>query len=69
MTRLPPARAETTEAFLTQSGPELAALGTECGACFNACPMVDYVNLRGADPKIVTRGFPGRFESVGFPRG
>ena len=69
MTKLPPARAETTEAFLMQSGPELAALCTECGACFNACPMVDYVNLRGADPKIVTRGFPGRFESVGFPRG
>src|SRR5258708_39139454 len=56
MTRLPPARAETTEAFLMQSGPELAALCTECGACFNACPMVDYVNLRGADPKIVTSG-------------
>ena len=56
MNRLPPARAETTEAFLVQSGPELAALCTECGACFNACPMVDYVNLRGADPKIVTGG-------------
>jgi ferredoxin len=52
----PPARAETTEAFLMQSGPELAALCTECGACFNACPMVDYVNLRGADPKFVTSG-------------
>ena len=56
MAKLPPARAETTEAFLMQSGPELAALCTECGACFNACPMVDYVNLRGADPKIVTSG-------------
>ena len=56
MTKLPPARAETTEAFLVQSGPELAALCTECGACFNACPMVDYVNLRGADSKIVTSG-------------
>jgi len=56
MTTLPAARAETTEAFLAQSGPELAALCTECGACFNACPMVDYVNLRGADPKIVTSG-------------
>jgi ferredoxin len=56
MIRLPPARAETTEAFLMQSGPELAALCTECGACFNACPMVDYVSLRGADPKIVTSG-------------
>jgi Fe-S oxidoreductase len=56
MTRLPTARAETTEAFLAQSGPELAALCTECGACFNACPMVDYVNLRGADPTIITSG-------------
>jgi Fe-S oxidoreductase len=56
MTRLPPARAATTEAFLTQSGPELAALCTECGACFEACPMVDYVDLRGADPRIVTGG-------------
>jgi len=56
MTRLPPARAETTEAFLLQSGPELAALCTACGACFNACPMVDYVSLRGANPKAVTAG-------------
>ena len=56
MTKLPRARAGTTEAFLMQSGPELAALCTECGACFNACPMVDYVNLRGADPRIVTGG-------------
>ena len=56
MTKLPRARAGTTEAFLMQSGPELAALCTECGACFNACPMVDYVNLRGADPKVVTSG-------------
>ncbi|MES5485323.1 (Fe-S)-binding protein [Bradyrhizobium sp. INPA03-11B] len=56
MIRLPPARAETTEAFLMQSGPELAALCTECGACFNACPMVDYIDLRGADPNIVTGG-------------
>jgi Fe-S oxidoreductase len=56
MTKLPAARSETTEAFLTQSGPALAALCTECGACFKACPMVDYVNLRGADPKAVTSG-------------
>jgi ferredoxin len=56
MTGLPRGRAESTEAFLMQSGPELAALCSECGACFNACPMVDYVNLRGADPKVVTSG-------------
>jgi Fe-S oxidoreductase len=39
-----------------QSGPKLAALCTECGACFNACPMVDYVNLGSADSKVVTSG-------------
>ena len=52
MTELPKPRAETTEQFLAQSGPELAALCTACGACFDACPMVDHVDLRGADPKI-----------------
>jgi len=56
MTKLPAARAETTEAFLRQSGPELAALCIACGACFNACPMVDYIDLRGADPALVTGG-------------
>ena len=27
---------------------------TACGACFDACPIVDYANLRGADAKAVT---------------
>ena len=56
MTELPKPRAETTEQFLAQSGPELAALCTACGACFDACPMVDHVGLRSADPRMVTEG-------------
>jgi Fe-S oxidoreductase len=56
MTRLPAARAGTTESFLAQTGLELAALCTACGACFAACPMVDSIGLRGADPASVTDG-------------
>lgn len=56
MTKLPIARAETTEAFLAKAGPELAALCTACGACFDACPMVDHIGLRGADPQSTTEG-------------
>jgi Fe-S oxidoreductase len=56
MAQLPPARAATTEDFLAQSGPELAALCTACGACFNACPMVDHLDLRSADPNMTTDG-------------
>jgi Fe-S oxidoreductase len=56
MTELPKPRAETTEQFLAQSGPELAALCTACGACFDACPMVDHIGLRGADSHQVTSG-------------
>ena len=56
MTELQAARAETTEDFLTKAGPELAALCTACGACFNVCPMVDHLGLRGADPKSTTDG-------------
>ena len=56
MTELPKPRAETTEQFLAQSGPELAALCTACGAYFDVCPMVDHVDLRGADPRAVTEG-------------
>jgi Fe-S oxidoreductase len=56
MTKLQPARAETTEAFMAGAGPELAALCTACGACFNACPMVDHVGLRAADNRLVTDG-------------
>jgi L-lactate utilization protein LutB len=56
MTKLQEARAETTEAFLAKAGPELAALCTACGACFNACPMVDHLGLRGSDSKSATDG-------------
>jgi Fe-S oxidoreductase len=56
MTKLQAARAQTTEAYLAEAGPELAALCTACGACFAACPMVDHIGLRGADPKAVTDG-------------
>jgi Fe-S oxidoreductase len=59
MTKLQPARAETTEAFMTQAGPELAALCTACGACFDACPMVDHVGLRAGDAKSVTASLRG----------
>lgn len=56
MTELPAARANTTEEFLAKAGPELASLCTACGACFDACPMVDHLGLRGADPKAATDG-------------
>lgn len=56
MTNLQPPRAETTEAFLAEAGPTLAALCTACGACFSACPMVDHVGLGGADRMAVTDG-------------
>lgn len=56
MTALPEPRAATTEAFLARSGEELAALCTACGACFDACPMVDHIGLRNADPQLATNG-------------
>jgi ferredoxin len=56
MTKLQAQRAATTEAFLAEAGPRLAALCTACGACFRACPTVDYIGLRAADAKSVTGG-------------
>ena len=56
MTRLQAQRAATTEAFLAEAGPRLAALCTACGVCFAACPTVDYIGLRTADAKAVTGG-------------
>ena len=56
MTELQAARADTTEEFLAKAGPELAALCTACGACFNVCPMVDHLGLRGADHEATTDG-------------
>jgi Fe-S oxidoreductase len=54
MTILAPPRAATTEAYLDAAGPRLADLCTACGACFDACPMVDYVGLREADSSSIT---------------
>lgn len=56
MTKLPMTRAVTTATFLAEVGPELAALCTACGACFDACPMVDHIGLRGSDAKSTTDG-------------
>ena len=56
MTKLQAARAETTAGFLAEAGPRLAQLCTACGACFEACPMVDHVGLRSADSNSVTDG-------------
>jgi len=56
MSRLPAARSDTTETFLANIGLELAALCTACGACFDACPMVDRIGLRGSDPTSLTDG-------------
>jgi Fe-S oxidoreductase len=56
MSNLQPARSHTSEAFLVQAGLELAALCTACGACFDACPMVDHIGLRDFDSKAATDG-------------
>jgi ferredoxin len=56
MTKLQPARAATTQAFLAEAGPQLAALCTACGACFDACPMPDHIGLAASDAKSVTLG-------------
>ncbi len=54
MTNMPEQRAATTEAYLAEAGPRLAELCTACGACFVACPMVDVIGKRDADPRAVT---------------
>jgi ferredoxin len=56
MTKLPAASAETTQAFLTKAGPALAELCTACGACFEACPMVNHIGLSAAEAASVTDG-------------
>jgi Fe-S oxidoreductase len=56
MSKLQPARSDTSEAFLAAVGLDLAALCTACGACFDACPMVDHIGLRGSDPRAATDG-------------
>jgi Fe-S oxidoreductase len=56
MSKLQPVRSHTSEAFLAEVGPELAALCTACGACFDACPMVDQIGLRGSGSTAATDG-------------
>ena len=56
MSKLQPARSDTLESFLAQAGLELAALCTACGACFDACPMVDHIGLRDFDSRAATVG-------------
>ena len=54
MQKLPAQAAASMQAFLQDAGPRLAQLCTACGACFEACPMVDVVGLRTSDPRAVT---------------
>ena len=56
MSKLQPVRSQTSEAFLAEVGLELAALCTACGACFDACPMVDQIGLRGSGSTTATDG-------------
>jgi ferredoxin len=56
MSTLTPALAESTEAYLEASGPRLADLCTSCGACFDACPMVDHIDLRTSDAREMAEG-------------
>jgi Fe-S oxidoreductase len=56
VTKLQARRSGTSEAFLAEGGLKLAALCTACGACFDACPMVDQIGLRASDPRAVTDG-------------
>lgn len=56
MSNLQAAQSDSSEAYLAKAGPELAALCTACGACFDACPMVDAIGLRGADRASVADG-------------
>lgn len=73
MTKLQPAQAPTVETFLAEAGPRLAALCTACGACYAACPTMDFADLPRADPRAVTdglrklaRGEPGPPETVAW---
>jgi len=73
MSTLPSAVATSTEAYLEAAGPRLAEQCTACGACFDACPMVDYIDLRKADAREVTadmrslaRGTPGGHAAVSW---
>ncbi|MGE0768709.1 MAG: 4Fe-4S dicluster domain-containing protein [Hyphomicrobiaceae bacterium] len=54
MSTLPAANSTSTESYLETAGLRLADQCTACGACFDACPMVDYVDLRQADAREIT---------------
>jgi Fe-S oxidoreductase len=57
MTHLQRPRAESSRAYLAETGPRLSELCTACGACFTACPMARLVpSLAEADPVRVTKG-------------
>jgi ferredoxin len=56
MSKLQPARSNTSEAFLAQVGLELAALCTACGTCFDTCPTVDQIGLRASDSRAAADG-------------
>ena len=73
MSTLPAPSATSTEAYLEAAGVRLADQCTECGACFDACPMADYVDLREADAREITadvrrlaRGEPGGAQAVAW---
>jgi len=56
MSKLQAGRSDTSEAFLAEVALKLAELCTACGACFNACPIIDHIGLRGSDPRSTTDG-------------
>ena len=73
MTKLKPAQAVSVEAFLAEAGPRLAALCTACGACYSACPTMDFANLPRSDLRTVADGLrklahgePGPPETVAW---
>jgi ferredoxin len=55
MTKLPDSIAPTTEAFLAEAGPRLAALCTACGACLRACPTADLIGMDKSDAATMTQ--------------
>lgn len=67
MTHPPQQTASSTEAFLDEAGPRLADLCTSCGRCFDACPLVDTIGLRGADKTLVTGGLKALARSAPAP--
>jgi Fe-S oxidoreductase len=67
MRKMPAARAESTQAFLKLAAANLAELCTACGACFEICPMVDRLGLRGSDPHATTDGLRNLARGIAGP--